>query len=394
MQILEGIKVMDLTRLLPGPVCTLIMADYGAEVIKLEDPWTGDPTRYFGPAIDADSSFFWQLNRNKKSLAIDLKSPEGAQIFKEVAANSDVILEGFRPGVMQRLGLSYDVISQINPAIIYASLSGYGQDGPYAYRAGHDLNYASLTGLLELNRDNKQKPPGVPPLQVADIGGGSLMSLAGIMMALFSRSRTGKGQYIDVSMADGLMPWLSYAASYYFAGAETPRVNKGEITGEYACYNIYQTSDGKYLSLGALEPVFWQNFCRFAGKGEWAEKQFNLEEQAALIEEVNEFFRQKSRDEWVKLILNEDFCCEPVLDISEASEHPHLEKRNFFIEVSRPDGTSAKQVGYPLKFSSDFGRLNLPPPKLGEHTKEVLNEVGFSLQDIEDFIQRGIIAKP
>ncbi len=393
MQILEGIKVMDLTRLLPGPVCTLIMADYGAEVIKLEDPWTGDPTRYFGPAVDADSSFFWQLNRNKKSLAIDLKSPEGARIFKELAATSDVILEGFRPGVMQRLELGYDVISQINPAIIYSSLSGYGQDGPYAYRAGHDLNYASITGLLELNRENKQKPPEVPPIQVADIGGGSLMALAGIMMALFNRSRTGKGQYIDVSMADGLIPWLSYAASYYFAGSESPRVNKGEITGEYACYNIYQTSDGKYLSLGALEPVFWQKFCRFAGREEWVDKQYNLEEQTALKEEVSEFFRQKTREEWVELFTKEDFCCEPVLDISEACEHPHLEKRNFFIEVSRPGGASARQVGFPLNFSSDFGKLRLPPPKLGEHTQEVLNEAGFSHEDINDLIEKGIIAK-
>ncbi len=391
-QILSNLRVLDLTRLLPGPLCSLLMADYGADVVKIEDVITGDPTRYYGPIIDGEGSFFRQLNRNKKSLAVNLKTPQGVEIFKRLAKESDVILEGFRPGVMERLGLGYEVISRVNPRIIYASISGYGQDGRYRLKAGHDINYTSITGLLDLNRQ-ENSPPQVSALQTADIGGGSLMALSAVMMALFYRDRTGEGQYIDISMVDGLMPWLTYASSYFFAGANLPRGNGAEITGAYACYNIYETSDGKYMSLGALEPVFWQKFCEFAGHTDWMEKQFILDEQTLLKKEVGDYFLNKKQGEWVEILASEDFCCEAVLSLDESSEHPHLKNRNFFIDVICPGGETIKQVGFPLRFSSDYGKLRIPPPKLGEHSSSVLLDAGFSEEIINEFIENGIILK-
>lgn len=392
-QILTGLKVLDLTRLLPGPLCSMIMADYGADVIKIEDTTTGDPTRLYGPFINGESSFFRQLNRNKKSLAVNLKKPEGIEIFKQVVKESDVVLEGFRPGVMKRLGLSFEEISGINPRVIMASISGYGQDGPYVSRAGHDINYTAITGLLDLNRCGEDDPPEVSALQTADIGGGALMALAAVMMALFYRDRTGKGQYIDVSMADGLMPWLAYASSTFFAGADLPRSNGGEITGAYAFYNIYRTSDDKYMSLAAVEPVFWQRFCRFAEREDWEAKQFDLHEQDKLKKEIAVFFLGKKQEEWVNMLTSEDFCCEPVLSMAESPEHPQLKKRKFFIDVNLPGGKTTKQIGFPLRFSSDHGNYRMHPPGLGEHSRAILSEAGYSDEMISNYAEAGIILK-
>lgn len=392
MQTLTGLKVIDLTRLLPGPLCTQIMADYGAEVIKIEEPGMGDPTRQFGPGIDEDSSFFWQLNRNKKSLAVNLRSPHGKKIFKRMVENYDVIVEGFRPGVMQRLGLGYDEISSINPGIVYASISGYGQDGPYREKAGHDLNYMALTGLLELNRSEGKSAPEIYPLQITDIGGGSLMALSSIMMALFKRSQTGQGDYIDISMADGAIPWLTYTTSYCLAGAAKPYVKSAELTGKYAFYNVYETKDKKYMSLAAVEPVFWQRFCHFAGRTDWVERQYDPDDQPALKEELSRYFAQKTRDQWAEEIKNEDFCCEPVLSVEEAGEHPQLKHRQYFTEVSRPEGGTSKQPGFPLQFNSDAGELRMPPPRLGQHSREVLAEAGLTEAEIQKLMDKGIVS--
>lgn len=392
MQKLSGLKVLDLTRMLPGPLCTLMMADYGAEVVKLEEPEIGDSTRYFGPKVDEDSSFFWQLNRNKKSLALNLRSPNGKKIFRELVEEFDVIVEGFRPGVMERLELGYDVISQINPRIIYASISGYGQDGPYWQKAGHDLNYTAITGVLDLNRESNNEPLQMYPLQIADVSA-ALFGLSSIMMALVSRNNTGEGEYVDVCMTDSLIPWLTYSAAYCFSGGGIPRVNNAELTGKFACYNIYRTRDDNYMTLGALEPVFWKRFCHFAGRDDWVNKQYDPDSQLQLKEEVANYFRQKSREEWVEIIKDEDFCCEPVLELGEVENHPQLNYRNFLIDVQKDNGVKSRQVGFPINFSNDSGELRFPPPRLGEHTIEVLNGLGYDQEEIEKFIDKGVIAK-
>ncbi len=389
-RLLDNLTVLDLTRLLPGPVCSCIMADYGAEVIKIEDPWQGDPTRHNHPKLDEDSSFFWQLNRNKKSLAINLKDPQGIEILTNLAKTCDVLMEGFRPGVMARLGLDYSSLQRHNPQLIYLSLTGYGQDGPYAQKAGHDINYISLMGIQDLS-----SPPGEPPvmpcLQVADIGGGSILALSSIMMALYYREKHGKGQNIDLSMADGLLPWLSYAASSYWGGEKLPRRNEGVLTGAFACYNLYPTADKKYMSLGALEPAFWKNFCEAINRSHWIEKQYQTEEQESMKTELKEMFMQKTQQEWNEFFSSLDACCEPVLSLEEAYQHPHSQYRNNFVKVERNNGISQKQLGFPLKFSSDEGKISLPPPKLGEHSRKILVKAGYKEEDIDKFSQEGII---
>ncbi len=390
-KILHGLKVLDLSRLIPGPVCTLIMADYGAEVIKIEDTWAGDQARQLGPMADRDSALFWQLNRNKKSVALNLKTPEGADILKGLARESDVIMEGFRPGVMKRLGLDYEVISSINKKIVYVSLTGFGQDGPAALKGSHDINYMSLTGLLDLNRC-AGSPPEVSSLQVGDMGGGAQMALAAVMMALFYRERTGEGQYVDVSMTDGLMPWMMYAYAYMSGeNGEIPRRDRADITGYYACYNIYSAADGKYMSIAAMEPVFWERFCRFANRPDWLTKQYVKEEQGNLKKELADFFAGKTRSQWMEQLRHEDFCCEPVLSIDEVEKHPQIAHREFFTETERDGGKKVRQIGFPLRFSADRGSIKRPPPHLGEHTREIMLENGFSLADIEAYLEQGII---
>lgn len=374
--VLNGLKVLDLTRMLPGPLCTMIMGDYGAEVIKVEDLFTGDPTRAVGEQTDGSGAFFRQLNRNKKSIALDLKKEEGLEICRRLAARSDVLVEGFRPGVMERLGLGYDDVCAFNPRIVYASISGYGRDGPYRQRAGHDINYTALTGLLELSAAPGEAPV-MPAVQIADIGAGSLTALSGIMMALYSRQRGGNGSFVDVSMTRGQLPWLAYAAAYLSGEEELPRRNSGHITGAYACYNIYETADGRYMSLGALEPGFWQSFCMAVERPEWIPLQFVREDREKLVGEVRELFRSKTRAQWTELFAAHDACCEPVLDLHEAAGHPLSGDTGFWIEGAM------RQPGFPLLFSGSAGAVRLPPPRHGEHTGPVLQSIGYTFAEID-----------
>ncbi len=390
--VLTGLKVLDLTRLLPGPLCTMLMGDYGAEVIKIEDTASGDPTRAVGKQVDGSGAFFRQLNRNKKSICLNLKTTAGKEIFLRLAAESDVLVEGFRPGVMQRLGLGYEEIREINPGIVYASISGYGQEGPYRERAGHDINYTALAGLLELSAATGEGPV-MPAVQIADIAGGSLTALSGIMMALFARSQSGTGSYVDVSMTRGLLPWLTYAASSLDDPEALPRRGRGHITGAFACYNFYETADGKYMSLGALEPAFWQNFCMAVKRPEWIPKQFDEAERLKLIEEVQTLFNEKTRDQWVELFSAHDACCEPVLALPEAVEHPLSCELGFWLDASRDSSNPEKQPGFPLLFSGSAGDLRLPPPRLGEHTVEILQSLGYDGNTIAALHNEGAINK-
>ncbi len=386
--LLEGLRILDLTRLLPGPLCTMLMGDYGAEVLKVEDTSSGDPTRAVGEMLDGAGSLFWQLNRNKKSLSLNLKSSRGLDILRRLAARSDVLVEGFRPGVMERLGLDYNTLKSLNPGLVYASISGYGQEGIYRERVGHDLNYTALAGLLDLSAAPGEAPV-MPAVQIADIAAGTMAALSGVFMALYARGASGQGRHVDISMTRGLLPWLVYAAAAPSGGGGLPRRGCGHITGAYGCYNLYETADAKYMSLGALEPLFWQNFCLAVERPDWVERQFDPAAQEQLIRELRALFQEKTQEEWVEFFARHDACCEPVLELSDAAAHPLSREQGFWIEVSRPGDASQKQPGYPLLFSGRGGEVRLPPPRLGEHTVETLESLGYSAAEITLILEEG-----
>ncbi len=388
---LQGLQVLDFTRLLPGPLCTMILGDYGAEIIKVEDVDAGDPTRLAGPVGKDSSSLFRQLNRNKKSLALDLKVHKGQEIIRLMAASADILVEGFRPGVMERLGLGYKELSLINEQLIYASISGYGRESCYRERAGHDLNYAALSGLLDLSAE-KNGPPVMPAVQIADIAGGSLMALSGIMIALYDREKSGKGRFVDISMTRGLLPWLAYHASSLRTDQELPRRGEGYITGAYACYNIYETADGKYMSLGALEPGFWRKFCEAVGRTRWIDRQFEKTNRKELIEEVQALFKRKTRKDWENFVATLDVCCEPVLDLEEAIDHMLSRKENYWLKYSAGESKAELLTGFPLLFSGcGGGEIKLSPPQHGEHSIEILRKLGYGQTAIEDLINCRVI---
>lgn len=390
---LTGITVLDLSRLLPGPYCSLLLADYGAEVIKIEEPELGDYIRWGKPAIEGIGSRHLTINRNKKSVTLNLKKKEGQAIFKKMAEKADVILESFRPGVMERLGISYQEIAEINPGIVYCSLTGYGQTGPYRHLPGHDMNYIGYSGILGMIGEKGGKPV-VPGVQISDIGGGALMALSGIMMALFHKERTGKGQYVDVSMMDGSVSWLYASASEYFASGEVPARGNTRLSGKYACYDVYETSDGKYLSVGALEEKFWKNICQLVDKPDWIALQNGDEQsQVQLREEVSNLFMSRSQAEWLNLLQYEDTCVGPVYDLDEAFSDPQLLEREMLIEMNHPVAGRIKQLGFPIKFSTTPGELYAPSPQLGEHTEEILARFQYSSESIEKFREDGVIGK-
>jgi len=390
-QPLKGLQVLDLTKLLPGPLCTMILGDYGAEIIKVEDIHAGDPTRFVGNVVKGSGSFFRQLNRNKKSIALNLKTEEGCEVIKKLAVRADVLVEGFRPGVMDRLDLGFKKLGSLNPRLIYVSITGYGQQGPYREKAGHDINYTALAGLLDLSAGEGDIPV-MPAVQIADIAGGSLMAINGIMMALYERQRTGKGSYVDISMTRSMLPWLTYAASFLDSIEKLPRRGCGHLTGAYACYNIYGTADEKQMSLGALEPAFWQRFCETVGKPQWISMQFAEEGREELIDAVRDLFKGKTREQWEEIFNQVDACCEPVLDLHEAIDHPVSRSENFWIKGSSTDGENEIMTGFPILFSGQPGELKLPPPRHGEHSSEILLAIGYEKKAIAELREKGVIS--
>jgi crotonobetainyl-CoA:carnitine CoA-transferase CaiB-like acyl-CoA transferase len=387
---LEGLRVIDLTRLLPGPLCAMLLGDYGAEVIKIEDTDAGDPTRFVGITVNGCGSFFRQLNRNKRSLAVNLKTDEGREILKKLSAGADILIEGFRPGVMAKLGLDYAALKKINPGLVYASISGYGQKGSYALRAGHDLNYTALTGLLDLSAA-EGKPPAMPAVQIADIAAGSLVAVNGIMFALYQKAKSGEGSHVDIAMTRGQLPFMAFAASAPAVNSNLPRSGSGHITGAFACYQIYRTADDRYMSLGALEPVFWKNFCQTVDRPQWIDQQFDTTIRLELIEQVNALFRTKTRSEWCSVFAEADACCEPVLNMEEAVCHPLNIENRYWLENRLDDGTAEILIGFPLLFSDQPGSLRLQAPQHGEHNETILKEVGYSEDQIDELKKIGVI---
>ncbi len=343
---LSGIKVLDLSRLLPGGFCSLLLADFGAEVLKVEDTGMGDyirwaPPYHEGAEESAKSALFLSLNRGKRSIRIDLKDERGREVLLRLAREYDVLLESFRPGVLDRLGVGYERLREENPGLVYCAITGYGQDGPYRDRSGHDMNYLGLVGLLGLTGED-----GGPPIQsagqIADLGGGALMAAFGIMAALRERDRSGKGQLVDISMADGSLSWLAMVAARHFADGQVPRRGGLELAGAYACYRPYPCSDG-WVTLGALEPKFWQAWCRGVGRDDLVERQFDPPGSEA-HGEVERIFMERTREQWRTFASEVDCCLEPVLDLDEALASELVRAREMVVEVDQP---GAERAGAP-----------------------------------------------
>jgi crotonobetainyl-CoA:carnitine CoA-transferase CaiB-like acyl-CoA transferase len=388
---LAGIRVLDLSRLLPGPYCSLMLGDLGAEVLKIEDPEQGDYTRWWGPRIHRQGAFFLMVNRNKKSMKLNLKTDMGKEIFLRLVRQHDVLLEGFRPGVMERLGLGFETLREENPGLIYCAITGYGYTGPYRERAGHDLNYLSLAGVLS-TIGPKGGPPVIPGVQIADLGGGAMTAALGILAAYIARQKTGKGQFIDIAMLDGSFSWLPVPLAKTLADGEDLVPGNSFLTGGYACYRVYETKEGCYMGLAALEPQFWKNFCETVGRRDLIACQFSEgERQTQLIAEVSEIFKGKTKAQWVELLETADCCCEPVNSVSEALADPQLLARDMILEVEHPTIGRIKQTGIALKFSETPGEITLAPPGHGEHTIEMLEALGFEGREIKEMEEKGII---
>jgi alpha-methylacyl-CoA racemase len=397
MSSLSDIRVLDLSRLLPGGFCSLLLADFGAEVLKVEDTGMGDyirwsPPYYEGADDSAKSALFLALNRGKRSIRLDLKREAGREVLLRLAREHDVLVESFRPGVMERLGVGYERLREENPGLVYCAITGYGQDGPYTGRAGHDMNYLALNGLLGLTGD-AGGPPVQPGGQIADLGGGALMAAFGILAALRERERSGEGQLVDVSMFDGSLSWLALVAAKYLAEGVVPGRGEPELAGGLICYRPYACSDG-WVALGALEPKFWQEWCRGVGREDLVEKQFEAPGSEAHAE-VERIFLERRRDEWQAFAAEHDCCLEAVLDLGEALDSELVRAREMVVELEQPGPEApVRLLGTPVKLSRTPGAPAGPGPALGEHTNEVLSALGYSNEEIEALLESGAAAGP
>ena len=375
---LQGIRVLDLSRLLPGPFLTLILADMGADVVKIEDPRVGDYMRAFPPGKGGMSGRFLAVNRNKRSLALDLKDAKAQGAFLRLVEQADVVVESFRPGVMDRLGVGYDVLRARNPKIVLCSISGYGATGPYVERAGHDLNYIGLAGVLSMGSEARGRAPAMPGVQIADFAGGGLWGATAVLGALVGRERTGEGAHLDISMTEGAMTLLIAELGNLDCGARPTRGTEA-LNGGMACYGVYATRDGKYLSVGALEPKFWLEFNKAIGRtGNIAELAGSPEQQDKVRGEIAAILAGKTRDEWSEVLLAHDCLCEPVLEPDELADHPLHQARGVFFTLDGGALGPIRQLRTPV----GVPEKRTMPPKLGEHSRAVLVEYGFADDEI------------
>ncbi len=375
---LQGIRILDLTRLLPGPFITQLLADLGAEVIKIETPTAGDYSRLAPPEMGL-GGLFEAINQGKKSVAINYRNPRGRETFLKLVSTADVVIESFRPGAAERMKIDYKSLRALKPELIYCALSGYGQSGPYSQRAGHDLNYAALSGALSLNAREGQ-PPRVFGLTIADLSGAMLAGLS-ILGAVVGRQRNGQGAFLDVALFDGILSWMiPMAGAAYFHGIPLTGGTL-PLQGGLACYNVYETADGKFISLGALEPTFWSDFCKVTGRNDLLPRQFDR----AIKDEVAAIFTGRSLADWLEAFSKSDGCVEPVLSFEEALSHPQVKARGFVREEN----------GHPVGLNSPFvyGSVEArPAPGLGDHTREILGEL-LSENEMDELTQIGVIGR-
>ncbi|MGH7821978.1 MAG: CaiB/BaiF CoA transferase family protein [Candidatus Binatia bacterium] len=371
-------KMLDLSRQMPGPFCSALLGDLGMDVLHVAAP--NDP---MGAGLPL-------LGRNKRSMKLNLKTDAGRPILHRLAAGADVLLEGARPGVTQRLGIDYETLRRLNPRLVYCSITGYGPDGPYRDRVGHDANYLGYAGVLNfIGRHGG--PPVIPQVQFADIGAGSLMAAFGILAALLAREETGRGQYVDVAMLDGSFAFGVYPMLLRHLQPSEPERGKGQPSGYHPCYAVYETRDARHLTVAAFEGHFWANLCRHFGREDFIERQWQdgpiREEMMRFFEEA---FRRKTLAEWIEELSGKEICFGPVNTISEAFADPQLRHRGMVVEIDTPLGR-ATTFGVPVKLSETPGAIRTGAPAFGEHTDDVLAALGYAREEIDRFREEGVV---
>ena len=395
MKALEGVRVLDLTRALAGPYCSMMLGDYGADVLKIELPGTGDDTRHWGPPyIGEESAYFLSINRNKRSMTLNLKHPRGKQIFLDMAKGADVVLENFTPGVVSRLGIDCETVKSINPSVVYCSISGFGQTGPYKGRSAYDQVMQGIGGIMSLTGE----PDGLPVkmgVALTDIGAGMLAAFA-IVTALLHRSLKGVGQYIDISMLDLQASWLTYQAGYYFATG-TPPKRVGTAHPTLAPYQTFTGREGKAFNVAVGSERLWSHFCKAINREdlvntpEYATNPKRVQNRSTLVPLLEAEFSKQPASYWVEVLEREGVPCGPINSLVEVFDDPQIKARDMLVEVAHPTLGKVKQTGIPIKFSDTKGCIDRHPPLLGEHTHEALTELGFSKLDIESLKEEQVI---
>jgi crotonobetainyl-CoA:carnitine CoA-transferase CaiB-like acyl-CoA transferase len=381
---LENIKVLDLSRYAPGPYCTMILGDLGADILKVEDKGS----ELVVPEFPSPSSPFEPLNRNKRSIALNLKTDEARQIFYKLVDKVDVVVEGFRPGVAKRLGLGYETLKEINPRLVYCSITGYGQDGPYRDLAGHDLNYIAQGGVLGV----MSRPDVIPGNILGDLAAGGMQAVIGILAALVARITTHKGQYVDIAMTDGVVSLLSLYIGKYLETGSMPKEEERATVGGTAYYNVYKAKDGKFIAIASGEPRFFANLCKALGCEEFIPFQMDSGKTAEIKEFFTRTFLTKTRDEWFDILSQSDTAVGKVYAIGELISDPQVLHRQMIVELDHPTSGKVKQVGIPIKLSDTPGRIRKFGSRPGEDTAEVLKGLGYSKEEIRGLVNMGAIA--
>lgn len=375
---LSGITVLDLSRLLPGPFCSMILADHGARVISVEDK------RFM-----ADDFFITTVNRNKEHMSLNLKTPEGKEIFFRLVKKIDILLEGFRPGVVNRLGIDYDTIRNVNPKIIYCSITGYGQTGPYRNRAGHDVNFLGYSGVLNLMGE-PDRPPSIPGIQIADIAGGGMNAAIGVLLALLARDKTGKGQYIDISMTDGMVSLLPLTLFFQQRTGENSKRGESLLSHRYAFYNTYETADGRHITIGAVENRFWKQLCEHLGVSEYTPLQYNENRRQEILDFMRTTFKKKTLAEWEDELADLDVCWGRVQNLEEVLQDPLFRDREMVVDIRQKNRGKITTLGVPVKLSETPGTVRTPPVDFGESTVSILQELGYTEDQIKAFADKGV----
>lgn len=388
---LAGIRVLDLTRLLPGPMCTLHLADMGADVIKIEDTGAGDYARTLGKVKKANAGLFLAVNRNKRALRLDLKKSEGKQVFLELARHADVIVESFRPGVVDKLGIGYEAVNAINPEIVYCAITGYGQTGPYREHAGHDLNYCGYAGVTD-QTGAAGGDPVVPNFQIGDLLGGALTAAMGILAALVDVSRTGQGRYVDVAMTDAVLAHAVLPLAAHIGHGHTVPRGEDMLSGGLPCYNVYRTADGRHMAVGALERKFWESCCEVLGRPDLKPSHMVYGDEARRVKgELARIFSSQPQRYWTEKFSHADCCVTPVLTLEESMENEQIRARQMVVKTMHPLDGEIPQFALPVKFSEFEFEIERHAPAPGEHSEEVLAQAGYSAGEIARLRQNGII---
>jgi len=389
---LAGITVLDFTRLLPGPFCTQLLCNLGAEVIKIEDPKLGDYMRSVPPIVHDVSYPFLMVNRGKRSLSVDLKTPEGQEIVHKLARGSDVVVEQFRPGVMARLRVAYDDLAMMNPRLVYCSFSGYGQTGPYKDLPGHDINFQALAGILGVTTGREDKAPAIPGVPIADLASGFNAALA-ILAALRVRDRTGRGEFIDVSIYDTAVTLMVLGLARFLATGEEPVAGETLLTGSFPFYSLYETKDGRWLSVATVEPKFWSRMCELIGAPDLAEKQFkDGAERFTVAQTLAERFRGRTLAEWEALLANENLPIAGVKRVSEVVRDPQVEARGLLPVVDVSGLWKLQVIAHPAKHATLETRNLTRVPAKGQDTEEILRSLGYTARQIQTLAKKGAVA--